>query len=179
LSPDAPAGLTVKTPVSLRDLPATVVDQLELSADSPFPGHSLAKLWSPTSSESAPPTTSPAFTELVGSIHEYERHDRPSRRNLQMSVMKPGWHYLRDAAGREQIYDLTQDMGELQNLENTANGKNQRTNLQGMLLDVLTKNPGSTEVEDAYLTRYRQELKGLVQPGSPTPEATTPSSAAP
>ena len=33
-------------PVSLRDLPATVVDQLGLSAGSPFPGHSLAAYWS-------------------------------------------------------------------------------------------------------------------------------------
>ncbi len=45
LSPDAPAGRVVDSPVSLRDLPATVVDQLGLSAGSPFPGRSLAAYW--------------------------------------------------------------------------------------------------------------------------------------
>ena len=42
LSPGAPAGRVVDSPVSLRDLPATVVDLLGLSAGSPFPGRSLA-----------------------------------------------------------------------------------------------------------------------------------------
>ncbi len=45
LSPSAPAGRVVDAPVSLRDLPATVVEQLGLSAVSPFPGRSLAAYW--------------------------------------------------------------------------------------------------------------------------------------
>ena len=31
--------------VSLRDLPATVVDVVGLASGAPFPGHSLADLW--------------------------------------------------------------------------------------------------------------------------------------
>ncbi len=45
LSPGAPAGQVVASPVSLRDLPATVVDLLGLSAGSPLPGRSLAAYW--------------------------------------------------------------------------------------------------------------------------------------
>ena len=45
LSPGAPAGRVVVAPVSLRDLPATVLDQLGLADGSPFPGHSLAAYW--------------------------------------------------------------------------------------------------------------------------------------
>ena len=45
LSPAAPAGRVVENPVSLRDLPATVVDLLGLSATSPFQGRSLAASW--------------------------------------------------------------------------------------------------------------------------------------
>ena len=41
--------------VSLRDLPATVVDLLGLEADAPFPGESLARLWD----AAAPPDPSP------------------------------------------------------------------------------------------------------------------------
>ena len=47
LSPGAPAGKQVDTAVSLRDLPATVVDLLGLGPDSPFPGRTLAAHWRP------------------------------------------------------------------------------------------------------------------------------------
>jgi arylsulfatase A-like enzyme len=45
LSPGAPAGRVVEAPVSLRDLPATVLDQLGLADASPIPGHSLSACW--------------------------------------------------------------------------------------------------------------------------------------
>ena len=49
IAPTGPAGRTVSQPVSLSDLPATVVDLLELGEGSPFPGRSLAECWRPTS----------------------------------------------------------------------------------------------------------------------------------
>ena len=63
LSPDAPAGRVVDSPVSLRDLPATVVDLLGLSAGSPFPGRSLAAYWGRRPGKSPPEITTPAFSE--------------------------------------------------------------------------------------------------------------------
>ncbi len=45
ISSAAPAGRTVSEPVSLRDLPATVVDLIGLGGGSPFPGRSLAESW--------------------------------------------------------------------------------------------------------------------------------------
>ena len=41
-----------------------------------------------------------------------------------------------------------------------------------MLLEVLTENPGSIEVEKAYLEPYRQWLEALVR-GHPEPIATS------
>ena len=41
----SPSPAVVKETVSLRDLPATIVDLAGLSAGSPFPGRSLAGLW--------------------------------------------------------------------------------------------------------------------------------------
>ena len=35
----------IEDTVSLRDLPATIVDILDFEADSPFPGSSLARYW--------------------------------------------------------------------------------------------------------------------------------------
>ena len=40
-----PAGRVVVEPVSLRDIPATVVDLLGLARAAPFPGRSLARFW--------------------------------------------------------------------------------------------------------------------------------------
>ena len=42
-----PANRVVAEPVSLRDVPATVVDLLSLGRDAPFPGRSLARFWGP------------------------------------------------------------------------------------------------------------------------------------
>ena len=61
------AADVVADPVSLRDLPATVVDQLGLTAGSPFPGHSLSTLWQSLPGRSAA-ETSPAFSELAHPI---------------------------------------------------------------------------------------------------------------
>ena len=70
LSPAAPAGLVVESPVSLRDLPATVVDLLGMSAASPFP---QAARWRPTGNWQPgkvplPGLASPAFSERANSI---------------------------------------------------------------------------------------------------------------
>ena len=54
-----PSGRIVPTPVSLRDLPATVVDLLGLASESPFPGRSLARHWS------SPSTPTPENDELI------------------------------------------------------------------------------------------------------------------
>ena len=161
LAPDAPAGLAVTTPVSLRDLPATAVDQLGLAAGSPFPGHSLAAFWTRPSGQ-APPKTSPALSDLVGNAQRFSHSDDPRSRGFQMSLMSPDWHYIRDGAGPEQIYDMRRDLGEQTNLVGSAEGKKEVEIFRRTLLDMLTDTPGSIEVENAYLKAYRQRLKSLV-----------------
>ena len=49
-----PAGRAVAEPVSLRDVPATVLDLLGLGRDAAFPGRSLARFWAPGAEESPP-----------------------------------------------------------------------------------------------------------------------------
>ena len=59
------AGRVVTAPVSLRDLPATIVSTLDRSVQraSPFPGHSLVPTWSSPPGSSLPPT-SPVLSEI-------------------------------------------------------------------------------------------------------------------
>ena len=87
-----------------------------------------------------------------------------------MSLVASGRHYIRDGTGSEQLYDLRRDPLELVNLVDSAEGKQVLGVFRRMLLDVLTDNPGSIEVENAYLKPYRQWLKSLVQASSPPRE---------
>ena len=41
----AASGQAVTEPVSLRDLPATIVELVGMQSESPFPGSSLARFW--------------------------------------------------------------------------------------------------------------------------------------
>jgi arylsulfatase A-like enzyme len=109
-----PSGRVVPGSVSLRDLPATLVDLLDLEAGSPFPGRSLADRWSVATA--APiAAAEPVLTEIV---------DRPPQ-------APPGWSppcslvvdetlYIRNGDGREEFYDLIADPAESKNLIGSA-----------------------------------------------------------
>ena len=74
-------------PVSLRDLPATVVDQFGLSAGSPFPGHSLAAFWR-SSSRTAASEITPALSEIANADRfQPQPGNDLSRRGFQMSLV--------------------------------------------------------------------------------------------
>jgi arylsulfatase A-like enzyme len=176
LSPRAPGGQVVSSPVSLRDLPATVVDLLGLSDGSPFLGRSLTTYW-----ESRPgqllESTSPALTEQAEAA-AFQTQPQPSREHpgFQMSLVAGGHHYIRHGMGLEQLYDLRVDPFERLNLMASAIGGRRVGAFRRMLLEVLTDNPGSAEVEKAYLEPFRKWLEDLVQDRSEPSATTTPKS---
>jgi arylsulfatase A-like enzyme len=175
LSPSAPAGRVVDSPVSLRDLPATVVDQVGLSAGSPFPGRSLAAYWRLAPTHVPQGITTPALSEQADAI-AFQTQPSSGRRNnrFQMSLLSSGQHYLRNGIGTEMLFDLKKDPLERVNLIGSSYGDQAVGVFRRMLLEVLTDNPGSIEVEKAYLEPYRQELDALVQERSPQRVAAGP-----
>jgi arylsulfatase A-like enzyme len=105
-----PEGRAVAEPVSLRDLPATVVNLLGLRGSSPFPGRSLERAWSgdpsgPILSEiDAPPESDP------------NRGESPVCRGPLASLIDADFHYIRNGDGREELYDLDDDPREARDL---------------------------------------------------------------
>jgi arylsulfatase A-like enzyme len=171
LAPTAPAGRAVAEPVSLRDVPATVLDLLGLSADSPFPGRSLAAHWR-TPPGAAPPRTTPAISEgdflTIGL--DPRRGPGPSQRGYTMSQVASGWHYFRDSNGAEGLYDLAADPAESHNLEAAAASHAAIVAFRRSILHLITEAAATLGAEPDYLRRYRVLLRAL----TPASEAAKP-----
>jgi len=112
LLPTATQNRAVADPVSLRDIPATVVDLLGLGQDSPFPGASLAGRWdgSPTRPIDPPLSLVEQQKKFSPSPHI------PASLGPLWSLAQAGLTYIRQSDGAEQLYDHTQDPLETRNL---------------------------------------------------------------
>jgi arylsulfatase A-like enzyme len=112
LIPSAVVGGTV----SLRDLPATIVDQLGLGAGSPFPGKSLARFWR----NSSPATwgssrdTDPVVSELRFPTPQPSDQGRsPASLGPLISLADDKFVYIRNERdGSEQLFDQRNDPDE-------------------------------------------------------------------
>ncbi len=80
-----------------------------------------------------------------------------------MSLVAHDHHYIRNGLGVERLYDLIQDPYEMQNLMKRPDADQRVGAFRTMLLNFLTDNPASAEVEHAYLKRYREQLKSAIE----------------
>ncbi len=169
LSPAAPKGKEVNSAVSLRDLPATVVDVVGLQQVSPFPGRSLAAYWPPAGSNVLKEeSTVPAFSEQADARLLQPGPPRGvGPGDFQLSLVADAQHYFRDGLGREQLFDLIDDPLEKENLSARPDAQPKVMRFRRMLLEFLTRNPASVEVDNAYLRRYREELASAARGREP------------
>lgn len=96
-----PPGSRVSTSISLRDLPATILDAAGVQSPAEFPGRSLIPI--ARGDSSAP--RSPVFSEGA-----------PFGAIGARSLIDDGLHYIRLLDGSEELYDLERDSLEVQNL---------------------------------------------------------------
>jgi arylsulfatase A-like enzyme len=109
----------VRECVSLRDLPATIVDLVGLVDGSPFPGRSLAKLWRPRA-----PGDAPDDGDVVGVISELSEPNpslpsqgrSPAARGPLVSFAEGDFVYIRNEGdGSEELFHERDDPLELRN----------------------------------------------------------------
>jgi arylsulfatase A-like enzyme len=116
----APSRQVVTETVSLRDLPATIVDLLGFAEGSPFPGSSLAKLWqkAPAQPGAESAGRSPALSEVVpldGFNPDPAQLLTP--RWPLAALSDRGWNYVRrEGDVREELFNVGSDAGEQNNL---------------------------------------------------------------
>jgi arylsulfatase A-like enzyme len=116
-----PSGLNtssvVSETVSLRDLPATIVDLLGLGSGSPFPGKSLARFRrnSPSGSVALSRENDPVVSELRDpNSAGHERERSPAFRGPLISVADDNFVYIRNQGdGSEELFDERSDPQEL------------------------------------------------------------------
>ena len=116
-----PSGLNpsvvVDETVSLRDLPATIVDLVGQGKGSPFPGESLRRFWRESSSTGALSRAdhSPVISELTAPNPVNPNQGRsPASRGPLISLAEGSFVYIRnDGDGSEQLFNERDDPREI------------------------------------------------------------------
>jgi arylsulfatase A-like enzyme len=116
------AGSVVRETVSLRDLPATIVDLAGLADGSPFPGRSLARFWRDRRPGHRDDDADDAFSELPAPNPAFPSLGRsPAAKGPLVSLARDNYVYIRDEGdGREHLYDESADPRELTDLSGDA-----------------------------------------------------------
>jgi arylsulfatase A-like enzyme len=118
-----PPGLAIHEDVSLRDVPATLVDLLGWKSESPFPGASLARAWKGTRDDGSF-AFSPPFSELDPAAAEVADPLQSDASHGSMSaLLYEGTAYIRHGDGGEELYDLKVDPEQSHNLSGTAEAR--------------------------------------------------------
>jgi arylsulfatase A-like enzyme len=99
--PAVPRGRRIRAPVTLRDLPVTVLELSGVENRVGFAGSSLTRQMDGTQSDAGSPVF--ATTATLGA---------PGGRSL----IAHGMHYIRSSRGEEELYDLETDSLEEHNL---------------------------------------------------------------
>ena len=108
-----PSGLqtsaVVDEPVSLRDLPATIVDLVGQGTGSPFPGASLTRFWGESGSKGvrSARVDDPVISELMAPNPARPNQGRsPAAQGPLVSLAKGDFVYIRNEGdGREQLFN--------------------------------------------------------------------------
>lgn len=131
-----PEGIRVDQPVSLRDVPATILDLAGLDPGS-VAGRSLSRFWG-LDALTVPGDTILAEVNYASGLPE--RY--PISRGPMRSVLLQGYRYILNGDGGEELYRVAQDPGEQDNLMTSPAGRDLAPSLRA-ILDRATPSTGN------------------------------------
>jgi arylsulfatase A-like enzyme len=135
-----PAGRRVPEPVTLRDIPATVVDLVGFEGKPHFPGHSLAPYWS--TGHDPGRSAAALLSEVSQSINLAAW--LPSMKGDMKSLVMDGMHYIKNGDGREELYDFESDPAEERDLAGSEEGRRALERFRRSLMTFLGRNRASS-----------------------------------
>lgn len=114
-----PRGVRVTEPVSLRDLPATVLDLAGIR-EHPLPGRSLRARWEEAAAERRSDTVA---DDPGGALHLEPGEDAPLAEletGPRFSIVHGRWHdVVQPSTSHEEFYDLAVDPDEVNDLSDS------------------------------------------------------------
>jgi arylsulfatase A-like enzyme len=113
-----PAAKRIQEPVTLADLPSTVVELAALQHAPRFPGNSLTRHWEEGTIHAA---ETPLLMLVSRGINNPEWW--PVSKGDMKSLLADGLYYIRNGDGREELYDFENDVLEERDLAGTAEGQ--------------------------------------------------------
>jgi len=108
-----PPGSVITEAVTLRDLPATVMDVIGRA--SVFPGNSLARYWRTLPAKEGAPLLSE-----INIAPSRPREYQPGTKAIITSLVLDRYHYLKNPDGRQELYDYLNDPSERCDLAGSA-----------------------------------------------------------
>lgn len=127
-----PAGDSVLPPVSLRDVPATIMDLLAPDGAAPFPGRSLARFWQGTTQ---PDDT--LLSELKFAPQQPAWY--PASKGDMVSAVQRGQRYIHTGDGREELFDFGADPLEQHDLRAAPEGTEGLARFRQLLHDYVSR----------------------------------------
>ena len=117
-----PSSVVVESPVTLRDIAATVLDVARVPTSAQLPGESLARWWKPLPAAGDSATSpsvglSPLIAEL-DYARNLPRTFAVSKGDMRSEIVD-GFRFIRNGDGRGELYDLRLDPWEQRDLVST------------------------------------------------------------
>jgi arylsulfatase A-like enzyme len=109
-----PESRRVASTVTLRDIPATIVDLVGLESEAVFSGRTLARFWQ--GPDQVPADDPEPFVVAQTSGKSWVADHKPISKGNMTSVLVDGLHLIRNGDGTEELYDIRADPWEQHNL---------------------------------------------------------------